>query len=94
MTAYNGFLLQTTVVLDSNEYSRGELEMIYNFVILINDAILEGYKREKTLEIFENDLLLFIEIVNELIKIFERTEEYDKCSLLKNKKEQAIKINQ
>jgi hypothetical protein len=89
---YNSFLLQTTVVLHDNEYSEYELNMIYNFITLVDDDILVDYKHSNTIPDYKNDLELFIDIVDKLIKIFERTEEYDKCLLLKNKKEESMKI--
>jgi len=41
---------------------------------------------------FENDLILYVEIINALIYIFEESEEYEKCHVLKLKKDECNKI--
>ena len=41
---------------------------------------------------YDNDLELYIEIVNGLIKIFEDQEAYEKCAVLLEKKNDALSI--
>jgi hypothetical protein len=41
---------------------------------------------------YDNDLHLYIEILDAIILIYEEREEYEKCSVIKTKKEESIKI--
>ena len=86
------FLLQATRVLHIGNYDDEELKMIYGFVISLDNDILNGYNNTCTLLTYYNDLELYVEIVEALIDIYEKNEEYEKCILLKNKKEESIKI--
>jgi hypothetical protein len=88
------FLLQATRVLHIGNYDDGELKMIYGYVTSLDNDILNGYYNTCTLLTYYNDLELYIEIVEALIYIYEENEEYEKCVILKNKKEESIKIMQ
>ena len=41
---------------------------------------------------YDNDLELYVEIIDAMLLILEGKEEYEKCQVLKNKKEECIKI--
>jgi hypothetical protein len=86
------FLLQATRVLHIGNYDDVELKMIYGYVTSLDNEILNGYYNTCTLLTYYNDLELYVEIVEALILIYEENEEYEKCVILKNKKEEAIKI--
>ena len=86
------FLLQATRVLHVGNYDEDELEMIYNFFISVDNEILNDYYNRCTILSYNNDLELYIEITDSLISIFEVTEEYEKCLLLKHQKEESLKI--
>jgi hypothetical protein len=88
------FLLQATRVLHIGNYDDEELKMIYGYVTSLDNDILNGYYSTCTLLTYYNDLELYIEIVEALIYIYEENEEYEKCVILKNKKEESIKIMQ
>jgi len=86
------FLLQATRVLHIGNYDDEELKMIYGYVTSLDNDILNDYYNTCTLLTYYNDLELYIEIVEALIYIYEENEEYEKCIILKNKKEESIKI--
>jgi hypothetical protein len=86
------FLLQATRVLQVGNYDETELEMVYNFIVNLDNFILILYNRTYTLPTYKSDLELYNEIVDELIKIFIEREEYEKCGQLKEKKDQSLKI--
>lgn len=88
------FLLQATRVLHIGNYDDDELKMIYGFVTSLDNDVLNSYYNSCTLLTYYNDLELYIEIVEALIYIYEENEEYEKCIVLKNKKEESIKIMQ
>jgi hypothetical protein len=86
------FLLQATRVLHVDNYDEEELTMIYNFVINLDNEILNDYNNTCTVLSYDNDLELYIEIVDSLIVVFEEREEYEKCELLLFKRDEAKEI--
>jgi hypothetical protein len=86
------FLLQTMRVLHVGNYDEEELSMVYNFITSVTDDVLSDYKDTCSILSYENDLELYMEILDICIVIFENREEYEKCQKLKNKKEEVIKI--
>ena len=88
------FLLQTMRVLHVGNYDEEELSMVYNFITSVTDDVLNDYKDTCTILSYENDLELYMEILDICIVIFEDREEYEKCQKLKDKKEEAIKITE
>ena len=86
------FLLQATRILHVGNYDEDELSMIYNFMSTIDNSILFKYNESKTILSYSSDLELYIEIVDELIKIYVEREVYENCQILMNKREEAIKI--
>jgi hypothetical protein len=86
------FLLQATRVLHVDNYDDDELTMIYNFVINLDNDILNDYNNTCTILSYDNDLELYIEIVDSLIVIFEEKEEYEKCELLLFKRQESVEI--
>ena len=86
------FLLQSIRILHVGGYNEDELEMIYKFTVKVDNDLLFYYLSSNTILSYESDLELFIEIIDGLISIYEVREEYEKCVLLKNKKEESIKI--
>jgi hypothetical protein len=86
------FLLQATRVLNVNNYDEDELIMIFNFMTAIDNEILNDYNNTCTIISYDSDLQLYVEILDELINIFEEREEYEKCEILKIKKEESLII--
>ena len=86
------FLLQATRILNVGNYDEDELEMIYKFIVTVDKTILNYYNESKTIFSYLSDLELYIEIVDELIKVYEERENYENCALLINKKQDAINI--
>jgi hypothetical protein len=92
MSMPSNFLLQSTRVLHNDNYDENELEMITNFMVAVDNEILNEYNNTCTILSYDNDLQLYIEIIDELIRVFEDREEYEKCELLKNKKDDSLEI--
>lgn len=86
------FLLQTMRVLHVGNYDEEDLSMVYNFITSVTDDVLNDYKDTCSILSYENDLELYMEILDICIVIFEEREEYEKCQKLKNKKEEVKKI--
>jgi hypothetical protein len=86
------FLLQSTRVLHNDNYDEDELEMVTNFMVAVDNEILNEYNNTCTIISYDNDLQLYIEILDELIRVFEGREEYEKCEMLKHKKDDSIEI--
>lgn len=86
------FLLQATRVLHVDNYDDEDLTMIYNFMINIDNDILNDYNNTCTILSYDNDLELYVEIIDSLIQIFEDREEYEKCELLLFKRDESLEI--
>jgi hypothetical protein len=86
------FLLQATRVLSFGNYDDVELSMTYNYLTALDNEILNNYFCTCTILAYNNDLELYIEIVETLIIVFEEREEYEKCAKLIRKKEESINI--
>ena len=86
------FLLQATRVLSFGNYDDVELSMTYNYLTALDNEILNDYFNTCTILAYNNDLELYIEIVETLIIVFEEREEYEKCAKLIRKKEESINI--
>jgi hypothetical protein len=86
------FLIQATRVLSVGNYDEEELKMVCNFLVAVDEEIMQDYNCTCTILSYDNDLQLFIEILESVILIFEEREEYEMCERLKNKKIEAIKI--
>lgn len=86
------FILQATRVLHVGNYDEDELHMIYNYLVSLDNDILNDYFTTCTIFSYNNDLELYMEILEVLIGVFEEREEYEKCGELKNKINQSIKI--
>jgi hypothetical protein len=86
------FILQATRILHVGNYDDEDLKMIYGYVISLDKDILNDYYNTSSIFTYANDLELYLEIVNVLIKIYEESEEYEKCFILKLKKDESLEI--
>ena len=86
------FLIQCTRVLSESNYDEQELIMIFNFMTAVDNEILNDYNNTCTIISYDNDLQLYIEILDALISIYEEREEYEVCETLQHKKEESIII--
>ena len=86
------FLLQATRILHVGNYDEDELRMIYDFTTQLDNVVLNEYLNNTTILSYNNDLELYVEILQSLIDIFEEREEYEKCNLLKIKIDESIKL--
>ena len=87
------FLLQATRVLHVGNYDDDEVRMIYDYIRNVDNDMIFDYINNKTILSYNNDLELLIEIIDRMIQILEETEEYEKCLVLKNKKERCLQEN-
>jgi len=87
------FLLQATRVLHVGNYDDDEVRMIYDYIRNVDNDMIYEYINNKTILSYNNDLELLIEIIDRMIEILEETEDYEKCLVLKNKKERCLKEN-
>lgn len=86
------FLLQSTRILNNNDYDEDELFMVLNFTTAIDNDTLNDYNNTCTILSYDSDLHLYVEILDTLLSIFEEREEYEQCEIIKNKKEEALII--
>jgi len=85
-------LLKATRILQVDNYDDNDLEMIYNYVISIDYETLIDYNNNRTILIYDNDLEFYIEIIDVLTQALIDIEDYEKCQVLKYKKEECLTI--
>lgn len=86
------FLIQATRVLNIDEYYEDDLNIIYKFLLSLDNETLIDYYKKQTLIGYQNDLELYLDIVNSLINVFEIIEEYEKCEKLLGQKNKTLKL--
>lgn len=86
------FLIQATRVLHVGNYDESDIKMVFDYVMSLDNDILNDYYSTCSILSYNNDLELYVEIVDALIKIYEEREEYENCEMLMIKKEESIKI--
>lgn len=80
------FLMQAIKILYSNNQINEEINLTYNFVILTEIDTLKKYNKKCIISLYENNLELFIDIIDKLIILYENDEDYEKCLKLLDKK--------
>ena len=79
------FLIQATKVITIGAYDESELELILNFLIAADEELLSELNDTCSLISYDNDLMLFLEILEALLVIYEDREEYEICEIIKHK---------
>lgn len=86
------FLIQATRVLYNNKFDESELDLVYNFMIRVDNELLNMYLNNCSIISYNNDLELYLDIIDALINIYEQREEYERCEILLHKKEYSESI--
>lgn len=86
------FLLQALRIIHIGNFDDTEIRMIYDYLRNLDNVILNDYFNAHQVLQYNNDLEFCIEIIDKIIKIFESKEEYEKCQILLDKKEEALNI--
>lgn len=86
------FLLQVVRIIHVGNYDDTEIRMIYDYLRNLDNSVLNDYFNTYSVLQYNNDLEFCIEVIDKTIKIFEDREEYEKCQILLNKKEESLDI--
>ena len=86
------FMIQSIRALHIGEYTKEDIEVIFNFVINLDNKDLISYFNANNIISYDNDLVMYIEIIDSLIKIYEIDEKYEKCSDLMAQKQKSLSI--
>lgn len=88
------FLMQAIKILHTKVDDKSDLDFVYDYIVQTSDKTILDYKKKITIISYDNDVELFIEIINKLIKIYESEnhEEYEKCNVLLNKKNRTLQL--
>lgn len=86
------FLIQATNALKINNNDVNELKTIYNFLLSLDNDTLIRYSGLQTLVTYNNDLELYLEIINSLIRVYEHNQEYERCIELLKQKNNTINL--
>jgi hypothetical protein len=87
------FLLQATRILHVGNYDDNDVQMIYDYLKSIDNEMILSYYSVGTVLGYENDLELLFEILDAMLKILEENEEYEKCQIIQNKKQECLEMN-
>lgn len=79
------YLMQAVKTLYESNHDEKDLNITYEYVLLVEDETLKMYKERNSILSFDNDLELFMELTKKLISVYENMEEYEKCLKLNNK---------
>jgi hypothetical protein len=93
MTMSVSFLLQATRILHVGNYDDNDVRMIYDYLKIVDNEMIYEYYSTCTILSYENDLELFVEILDAMLKIMEESEEYEKCQVLQNKKQKCLDMS-
>jgi hypothetical protein len=86
------FLLQAVRIIHIGNYDDTEIRMIYDYLRNLDNATLFDYFNSYTVLQYNSDLEFCIEVIDKMIKVLEDKEEYEKCQILLNKKEESLDI--
>ena len=86
------FLLQAIRIIHIGNYDDTEIRMIYDYLRNLDNVVLNDYALTNSVLQYNNDLELCIEVIDKMIKILEIKEEYEKCQVLLNKKNESLDI--
>jgi hypothetical protein len=86
------FLLQAIKIIHVGSYDDTELQMIYSYLKNLDNVALNSYFNTSAILQYNNDLEFCVEVIDKTIKVLENKEEYEKCQILLNKKEEALGI--
>lgn len=86
------FLLQAIRIIHIGSYDDTEIRMIYDYLRNLDNVVLNDYFNSNNVLHYNNDLELCVELIIKMIKVLEDREEYEKCQILLNKKEESLDI--
>lgn len=80
------FLMQAVKILHKDIQTEEDIKLAYDFVMLTEMDTLEKYNKKSLIVSYQSDLELFIDIIKELLSVYEDLEDYEKCQKLLEKK--------
>jgi hypothetical protein len=86
------FLLQAIRIIHIGNYNDTEIRMIYDYLRNLDNVVLNEYFNTYSVLQYNNDLEFCIEVIDKMIIVLEEKEEYEKCQVLLNKKEESLDI--
>jgi hypothetical protein len=86
------FLLQAIRAIHTGNYNVTGIEKIYDYLITLDNITLNDYFNSHSVLQYNNDLEFCVEVIDRLMKVLEEKEEYEKCQVLLDKKEESLDI--
>lgn len=69
-------LLKASTILNKSNYNDNEIITVYNEMNKINNKTLKRFYKTQSSNSYQNDLILYIEIIKKLYDIIENNEQY------------------
>ena len=86
------FLLQAIKIIHIGNYNDTDMRMIYDYLRNLDNVVLNDYFNAYSVLQYNNDLEFCIEVIDKMIIVLEDKEEYERCQVLLNKKEESLDI--
>jgi len=86
------FLLQAIRIIHIGNYDDTETRMIYDYLRNLDNDVLNDYFTTSSVLNYNNDLELYVEVIDKMVGILEVEEKYEKCQILLNKKKESLDI--
>jgi hypothetical protein len=86
------FLLQAVRIIHIGNYDDTEIRMIYDYLRNLDNVVLNEYALTNSVLQYNNDLEFCVEVIDKMIKVLENKEEYEKCQVLLNKKNESLEV--
>ena len=88
----SNFLVEINKNINCGNYNLNTLEMYFDYIKTFDNEKMVNYSYSYSTSEYNNDLNIYVEVIDSLIKIFEDNEEYEKCEILKDKKNESLNI--
>jgi hypothetical protein len=79
---FSEFFLHAIKAIHTNDSEFDMLDIAYKFINNVDTETLFEFKKHQSLMTYENDLVLFIEMIKYVNHLYEQKEEYEICSEL------------
>jgi hypothetical protein len=79
------YLLQSARLISTNKATEDDYEIITEIALSVEDDLLLKYTTTITIPKLGHDYKLFLKLCSFLLRHYEENEEYEKCSLIKEK---------
>ena len=86
------FLYRALKTIREGNYNDNEIRMYFDYIKTFDDKKMNIFLDSYSSSEYNNDLEIYIELIDNLNEICEANEDYEKCVILQNKKKESLDI--